>query len=389
MINREHALYKITEKNTYSGKLILLSYFMFSFSDFYFHGIGRVFDYSGVFFLFFYLKNMKKIILKNEYTLLIPILFLVILYYVFLSFMLGKTLSTLAFSVGIFYVFPIILLSDIKRDDIRKLLDFLIVLNVSFFLIQLFLFKVFGLVLDINKEIGSIPARVYNENLSYFRAAGLFQEPNTYSANLFIQLSVRLLIGRSNKLITWSAYITMILSQSLWGIGASVLLATFFSDRDEKKIIIFFALLGASYVIFNAHSIGFMNYGVLHNRLTNIDNDPSRIARYGSISSYFSHKYFFGHGIDTSGYQKIAANGIAFVVYAFGISGAFLFLFLLQYFFLSNDLAKFLIIILFLFTTDQMMTYMIFWAWLALLIKYAVENKCSQKILLSKRLETA
>jgi hypothetical protein len=102
-------------------------------------------------------------------------------------------------------------------------------------------------------------------------------------------------------------------------------------------------------------------------RLMNIDDDPSRQARYGSVANWRLDEWFiFGNGVDTSNFQNVAANGVGFLFYSIGIVG----LGLLSIWILIRERVRYKagVSIIFLLTTFPPFAYMYFWVYLSLIL---------------------
>lgn len=365
--------------------LFCAALFMFSLWDFYFKNIGRPLDYIGIVFvlaeMFFITRGMNRFssLTKNgviQFFLLLSMV--VIVFSSVVGIFRDQIFSSAAVLVGVLVIFNRMLLANIDLNRLAKFLDLLILLNVIIFIVQLLIFKLFGSVLDISQSVGSISARVYNEGLDYFRPAGLFQEPNSYCTNLFMLMVLRNSIGFNNKYIRWSALFTLLISQSLWGIGAAFLwLLLFVSSTKEKVIVAIVFTISILILLYLGYIDEFVRHSLTLHRLMSIDTDASRQARYGSLSAYFSWDNLLGSGISTTQFQSVAVNGIAFMVYAVGWIGVLVLMSTLFYCFYKSCRLKLFICVLFLLTTYPLMTYMIFWAWLALLLRvsFVLHNK--------------
>jgi hypothetical protein len=162
---------------------------------------------------------------------------------------------------------------------------------------------------------------------------------------------------------------TMILTQSLWGFGAALVL--FWLMIGTKRFILLVLPLGVlAAILFSSLIVAFMDYSensIAMTRLLNIADDPSRRARYGSIENIIVDEFLLlGHGVDTSNFQSIGANALAFLVYCFGIAG--IALLVVWGVAIQKISATHAILIGFIFTTFPLFSYMYFWVWLGLLL---------------------
>ncbi|WP_334120256.1 hypothetical protein, partial [Limnobacter sp.] len=102
-------------------------------------------------------------------------------------------------------------------------------------------------------------------------------------------------------------------------------------------------------------------------RILTIEDDPSKQARFGSTENIeYDLHFLFGHGLDTTNFQSIAANGLAFLIYSFGIFGTLMLSGMTVY--LSQTKLSTLVIVAFSLTTFPMFSYMFYWVFLAWII---------------------
>lgn len=354
--------------------LILAAFFCFSLWDFYYIGVGRPFDYIGIFIVILaVLAAPHSLVFYPRLAPFILVLFGLVIVYASIAVMQGELLSPAAFMIGALFVFPCMAFFKIHKDTVAKFLYFLLLLNIALFLMQLIVYMGKGAVIDFHTLVGSVPSRIYNESLLYFRPAGLYQEPNSYCVNIFMLLVLYLLITKNINVVTVAASLTLLLSKSLWGFGAFAVLAVifFFYKKNVWFFVVPFIVFS---IILYLISVTPITESVTWQRVLSIQEDPSRIARYGDIRDYVSIEYLFGHGLSTAKFQQIGANGVAFLIYCFGFSGSLLLFFLLLY---TVGLRYFWVVISvgFLLTTYPIMTYMGFWVWLGLLINFVFQAR--------------
>ncbi|MCF6764278.1 hypothetical protein L3V82_00735 [Thiotrichales bacterium 19S3-7] len=367
-----------TKKNI----LFFIAFFLFTLYEFYYPGYGRVFDYAGIIILLIGVFTTKKGVLKlgtiapDKFSLFLMIVSLMfVLWFSCIAIVAGDILSSLAVLIGVLIVLHYTLQEKVNMKRFANFLDAVIIFNAIVFIIQLLMFKLFGDVLNFTHYAGSISARIYNESLNYFRPAGLYQEPNSYCTSVFMLIILRHnVLVKPRKLISWVAALTLVISQSLWGMGAFVLWVMLYTSNKEKLYMLGVIFILLLYTSFTGKLSYFIEHSVTLHRLSDIDADPSKEQRYGLLANYLSPNHFLGLGINTNAFQTIAANGIAFVIYSFGLVGFLCLGLTLSYLFVRLYAIRALIAIAFLLTTYPLMTYMIFWIWLGLLIRFNLDK---------------
>ncbi len=278
-----------------------------------------------------------------------------------------------------------------RRDWLRAIgpsLWILVGIHVAFFLVQFVVFYGFRYEIDYQTVLGNASRIMLSPN--HMRAAGLFQEPNSYCLNIFI-LGTIVALQRSNPILILAAACTMAISESIWGVSAAFMLLLLYAIcrfRSPRQMIVGLVTLSiATAAVFNAYlwltkqpeeSLPFF-----YTRALNVPSDPSTLARYmrttcsavGKVESadipqtVRSLQWIFGEGLSTHFFTEcLSANGIAFLVKSLGGVGL---LALLAGFFralqglpASAKIHAFLAIG-FSFTTYPVVTYLIFWIWLA------------------------
>lgn len=262
------------------------------------------------------------------------------------------------------------------------------------FFVQLAAFELFGHVLDISSAAGSIPSRIFILEMDYFRASSIYQEPNSYCVFAFIVSSLLIAKNRIRQLerfTLWLMIVTMIMSNSLWGMALGGLVTLFaciirhirISSAFFTSLIAF--LLLSSPVWFQERT-GY--------RILNIASESTVIERYiGSRFGPVNHKeyqaiktdeyidsekmkkrkawgsFFLGNGISSIGFQRAyGANGWSYLLYNFGVVG-FLFFVAAT---LIYDKSKYhigAISLFFLLTSFPYFTYAVFPLFLVMLFE--------------------
>jgi hypothetical protein len=267
-----------------------------------------------------------------------------------------------------------------------RIFQWLLAIHIGFFLFQFVMFYGFGKVINYHAIIG-IQNRI-DAGVTHIRPAGLFQEPNSYCANLFVLGTIVVLRSSSWALILLAAA-TMILSESIWGIGAGAVLfvldAIFRAQSPRRLIIRTAAFFIGTLLVLNAYlwitKEPYLRVPFLYVRILEGFNNASLQARYfGNCTSdkqpamtyawkaEKSLALVFGEGLSTQYFQEcLPDNGIAFLFKSLGLVGfaALLGGLLLSLTGLPFGAKTYAVIALgFSFTTYPLATYMIFWVWL-------------------------
>lgn len=317
------------------------------------------------------------------------LLFTTIVAYAALGFALHGHRSSLAIiALG---VIGFILIG--RRDWLAatRLFQWLLIAHIVFFLIQFLTFYLFKMTIDFQTVVGAqsrVDARVYQ-----IRAAGLFQEPNSYCLNVFV-LGTMIILQRAGRLFVLAAAATMALSESIWGVGAAfvlLLLDAIFRCRSPWQMATrLFAFALAIAVVFNAYLWLTKRPGealpYFYTRVLSITNDESTDARYlrnncSSTEQAAMTKvppksrppsWVFGEGLSTHFFMGcMPTNGVAFLLKSLGIIGSIALLigFALALRGLPVGAKLYAAIAIgFSFTTYPLVTYVIFWLWLPAII---------------------
>jgi hypothetical protein len=226
------------------------------------------------------------------------------------------------------------------------------------------------------------------------RAAGLFQEPNSYCLNLFIVTSIAILF-RPNRYLTFLASVTMFFSESLWGIGAAVTLIFLNELQIHNSLRSFLKYFATGLV---AVTIAFNCYlwiskspndriPFTYQRISQLLGDTSLRERYlqnscsvplqeqqkeESTGQRYLH-FLVGEGLSTHHFtQCLPANGFALLFKSFGAVGilAILAAFTIALRGLTaRDKLYAWIAVCLSFTSYPLVTYVIFWMWLPAIIE--------------------
>jgi hypothetical protein len=347
--------------------------FIFLLSDFYYIGFGRPFDYIGILFIIILYTLRPNLFNKNIFLNLASSILLIISPWIIVGFLNDNYLAAAVFLFGSVIVLPLFYslenINFLKKVEAKLILITLI--SIIALTIQSLTYYVFNSYIDLHQFFGSIESRGLNIELNYFRSSGFYQEPNAYCTVMFCLLSLCMFFSKRNYYLEILGILSMLFTQSLWGFGGAIILVyLLYGFKNFLKflssVFLFFTVL---YFIFQDYINNIMDQSVTFNRILNIENDPSRVARYGTYDNVnFDIFLIIGHGIDTQNFQVFAANGMAFLLYAFGVIGFFILLIFIL--FITRFNIRILLSIGFLLTTFPQFSYIFFWTWLGLMLAF-------------------
>lgn len=341
----------------------------FLLNDLYYAGVGRAFDYLAIaVLLHFFILSGSKLYYGSKAMIfsfvLAPWLF-------FGALFNGAFVAAMAMLVGslMFFRFFFAICQAGYREVVETSVSFIVIATSVMLALQAIIFFFSGHYIDFPQLFGSYDSRSLNEGIGYFRFSGLFQEPNAYCVSTFCLLSTRIFNKHRDVWVEIFAMITMAISQSLWGFAAIFILMFSIYDFRRLYLVIVGALIFVVLIIyFSGADVGqILDDSRTIYRITNLDNDASRQARVGSIDNFdFDIFLLLGHGLDTEQFQTVGANGIAFILYSFGIAGAIMLAVAVVY--LARANFKVLLLLFFSLTTFPMFSYMFYWCFLGIML---------------------
>lgn len=360
--------------------IYLATFVLFSFWDYYIPSAGgRVLDYAGL--LLIALSLMPRIAFGDWRPLSFTgghfLLLLTMSPLIGLGIVRGSFLTAAAFLIGCAFVYALYFTKDIDYERVYRQLGWLIVLHLIAFYVQYVTFKASGYLINYHAWIGVTDPRVLVGGI--IRAAGFFQEPNGFCQTLFMLNAIRLFCPRVDRDYLFPiSIITLLLSESLWGIGAAIFLTLCRMYVSEVKAgrfpLVVLSVTGtallAGFLIDWSLILSLIFSPVTVSRLLDVSNDPSAQVRFSGAGGFsLDPSFFLGHGPSTEDFQTyLGVNAISFYIYGFGFLGLLLFLLFLLRVSNGNGLSK-VLIVLFAMTTYPLFTYAFWWAWLAILLK--------------------
>ena len=349
--------------------------------DLYYPPFGRVLDYLSLFLILFY-------IVKKEFFYNYKIFLYLIAPFSFGILFFNDIKSVIGILFGItfgcvFYIYYK------ERESITPFLLVSIIM-VLFFFIQLFTFKFFNFYIDFTSILQTIPSRNYIESIDYFRASGLFQEPNSYCVFAFMMVTILLYTNMQHRLKDLTIILlisTLMISNSLWGMVLSVGLIGLLLLRKKYKYVLSIVIIlfvtqsiwlenRTEYRIKNVFIESTVQERYVGSKFTVINNEQlKKTFDEERHSVIFKIKNFIlGYGSSSYGFQvKYGANGISYLLFNFGLFGLVIFLYYVYY--LDNTKYKQkLIITLFLLTSYPYFTYALFWVWFVVMYLESIEK---------------
>ena len=224
----------------------------------------------------------------------------------------------------------------------------------------------FGRVLSFYPDI-FLEKRNYDGS-SFFRPTGVFAEANAISVTMLMLLgSLDDQFNRFRKALV-IVIISMAMSFSLFGMGAALLLIIQSLVARNSMTIILLTLLTLLTVVLivSEGNISLPYLEIFTNRVKNLGDDPSAIARFG-LNNNYGLDVFLPQGFTTKNSEGhyYAANGMLSLLYA---TGGFFPLLLLFYYRGANGPRGYLIYSLVLMS-NPIYTSGLFWAFLAISFK--------------------
>lgn len=279
---------------------------------------------------FLYSNNGLRID-KNTFILIITITMLMLIY-TGLSIFTAHNLyvnSVIGVFLNIFCFSLILIQADFYKKHIR-VLNVVLFIHVSAFLIQLIAFYIFGNVIDFIEPITGEVQRMHGfqkveiDGLSLFRPAGLFNEPGNYSVYILTLLWVTKQTGFLNKVLEMICLATVVLSFSLFGIAVAMfyLLLNYYKEVNVFHLLILFIITALLYIVFYDLAAVYFEY-----RVANLGNDSStqkRLYMFSLLSDLPESILLFGAGIGNDIIDMHMTTIPSIIIY-FGLVGFFLF----------------------------------------------------------------
>lgn len=383
--------------------LSLIPFILFFLFDNYIGGV-RVFDFVG-FSILILLTGLRICQKKGRFNISPEAILIASLFFVFFTISFLFRQSDLKPHIGVALGLLVFLcyygLSPIGSRWVSGI-DWLLRISVASIFFQLIYTKITGhfpklVFLNVDEVRATFAG-----DASSIRPTGFFMEPNNYCVpTVLLVLLRRQIQKRAFDFLAYLAIATLFMSLSLWGIFIGWGLTFYDLISRGKKVTLLFVV--AITVVF----FGFLNtlaetslfkvailkrtQNVAESVFTDTKEsrdkgfgdysekeymqykDASLEGRYGGLSkglfnvSQWDLASFFGHGISMTAFQNYAgANGLSFLLYSVGIFGVMV---LLLAAWLSKVEWEVLMAILISLLSYPLVTYFLWWAWLALLLR--------------------
>lgn len=249
----------------------------------------------------------------------------------------------------------------------------LIIFHCVAFYLQFFTYHIGGGFINFHMILGATP-RVFS---SIFRPSGLFMEPSDYVIMMIMLLSLMWVFKRKIDTLSWIALLSIVLSESLFGVLAvgSTFLFFFWKNLWFWLIVCMVAVP----IFFGALTPGESPEATyLMNRLEKVDNDASVIARYGKIPEVLrdadsNQRIWFGMGLKNDRDHFFGESGLAFLIATFGIIGTLLWILIIARLSYLCQRPGFLFFLFIILMAAPIWTRIILWGWLGLLLNVALQ----------------
>lgn len=253
-----------------------------------------------------------------------------------------------------------------EKYDIERFSYYILLILILTFLLQYFSTVFFGQPINYHSIIGETP-RI--QNAIGYRTSGLFLEPTSYCAMMFMLIMTRFLLN-SYTIYEFIGIITILMSFSLYGFFVSIFLIGFWAIYNVKKflavlfcIIFLIPIFLPLYQVNNIFSseIQFL----IIDRLTSLFTDASVQARYRpqEFSDQSLLQTLFGNGLSTQG-TIYGTSGLGYLVSGIGVIG-FIFFIILSINLYRKNTIIILSGILVVLMSSYYWTYIVFWMWMA------------------------
>lgn len=237
---------------------------------------------------------------------------------------------------------------------------------IASFLLQYFSVYILGEPINYHAIFGLAPRLEYAAG---YRTAGLFLEPTSYCAMMFMILTIRFLFN-SFSLYESIGILTMLLSFSLYGILISFILIGYWALSKMKSMTLIFVICLLLSPIFYVLLLDTFSSDPrilqILERMSSILTDVSFQSRYSQKEDIDQSLFnlLFGNGLSTSGGGLYGGSGLGYVISGIGVIGFVIFLFLLinlyrkRVFYVVTS-------ILIILMSSYYWTFLVFWMWLA------------------------
>lgn len=193
-----------------------------------------------------------------------------------------------------------------KKELLIKILSSILIIHITFFIMQFFVVYVTGYYLDFIYPITHEHSRYLfygvENNISIYRCTGLFVEPSTYSISIFTILLTLESLGNKNKILFYLTLLTMVLSLSSISF---ILIPFYYLLKIIRKVK--FSYLIVSVLLLLSFSY-FSQNNFIKTQVDKINNTSS--IRFNLVNAIFDREIdLFITGSGLYGIEKDIING--------------------------------------------------------------------------------
>tara|TARA_B100000242_G_C43054332_1_gene493023 strand:- start:5646 stop:6758 length:1113 start_codon:yes stop_codon:yes gene_type:complete len=267
--------------------------------------------------------------------------------------------------LGILYFYLMILFFE--KEDIKKQSFYILTILLFTFFIQFLSTIFFNEPINFHRIVGDSPRL---ETAVGFRTSGLFLEPTSYCAMMFMTLVLRFLLNSFTK-YEFFGVLSIPLSFSLYGVFLFIILIGYWALKKFRKRFLF--SIGVIFIVpiiflftqgSNFASEGTQIYQIFE-RVNSISSDISVVSRYsGSQESNSLVSIIFGNGLSTVGGSRLGNFGLGYLISGVGIFGLMILIVIYMDLFrkkLFYVFSSFFVILL----SSYYWTFLVFWMWMA------------------------
>jgi hypothetical protein len=318
----------LLKKKTIHNGLLLISFFLMSCWDLYTLKYGRFYDLIGVSLFFFFLvySNPVKFLTTNE---IFTISIILVSFFLLPAedFYLNFKRHLLIFTGFLIFIVT----RRLNVNDIKKLLYYLIIILIVSQIIEVIYFYFFSNFLFFGDDF-IFPKRNFNNELNFFRPIGpFFLEANAYASTLAtlyasqLKNNSQLMSNKiSFKFITLIVFCSLLISNSIFGLGMALLILTLYLLFCPKSFV--FKIFLIFFLIFYFFSIP----DIQISRLLNFSSDPSAASRLNlEVNNVFDfYSVIIPKGFNSLNEKELfGSNGFTFIFDGLGIFGIVFYLF--------------------------------------------------------------
>ena len=219
------------------------------------------------------------------------------------------------------------LINEEYKEMLYYCLQIVLVIQLTFWLIQFFTYWISGTFIDYLAIICDMSTRYYGSGIVHF--CGFFQEPSTYACFMIMGLSVRMIKNKFQlKFFDVIIITSILLSLSILGffclliLFAVCILATESKVRNRMMIYVVIMII----LMYILVCFDILNWSYIINRAKSPLSDASGYARmiagFEAIKNSPELMQIFGKGYGNFFMEAVSANTIAYLIEYMGLLGS-------------------------------------------------------------------